>query len=100
MSEFIYNGLIKTYAGACRIPNVNEEHIDMYLNDIWKLVDQINEKGLDLNIYILNSMVLAFCNAARTEDMVMKVLPLYEKYHIKPDENTYMHIMKHYLHKR
>lgn len=32
--------------------------------------------------------------------MVQRVLPLYEKNQIKPDENTYMHIMKHYLAKR
>ena len=39
MTEYIFNGLVKTYASACLIKNVLEEHIDIYLDDIWKLVD-------------------------------------------------------------
>lgn len=64
MSEFIYNGLIKTYAGACRIKEVTEPHLDMYINDIWRLVDNMVDKGIEFNIHILNSIVLAYCNAA------------------------------------
>ena len=64
MSEFIYNGLIKTYAGACRIKDVAEEHLDLYIDDIWRLVENMNSKGIEMNIHILNSIVLAYCNAA------------------------------------
>ena len=39
MTEHVYNELIRTYAGACLLPAVKEDHIEMYLNDAWKLVD-------------------------------------------------------------
>jgi hypothetical protein len=37
MTEHVYNELIRTYAGACLIENVKEEHIDMYIKDSWEL---------------------------------------------------------------
>lgn len=39
MNEYIYNGLIRTYAGACKIKGVKEEDIDVYLDDIWRLLE-------------------------------------------------------------
>lgn len=41
MNVPIYNGLIKTYAGACLIPHVKEAHIDEYIEDAWKLFEQV-----------------------------------------------------------
>jgi len=66
MNDHVYNGLIKTYGGACLIKDVAPTHIDQYLEDIWKLVDQMEEKGIDMNIHILNSITLAYCNANKT----------------------------------
>jgi pentatricopeptide repeat protein len=37
MTEYIYNGLIRTYAGAAGLRNVKEEHIDLYMKDSFEL---------------------------------------------------------------
>ena len=37
MTEHVYNGLIRTYAGAAAVWNTKEEHIDMYIKDSWEL---------------------------------------------------------------
>lgn len=39
LNEHVYNGLIKTYGGACLKRDVHESHILQYLDDIWVLVD-------------------------------------------------------------
>lgn len=39
MTEHVYNELIRTYANACRVPDVKEVHIDMYLKDAWDLIE-------------------------------------------------------------
>ena len=43
MTEHIYNGLIKSYAGAAAQWNVKEEHIDLYIEDSMKLLDQMQK---------------------------------------------------------
>ena len=37
MTEHMYNGLIRTYAGAAAVWHVKEEHIDMYIRDSHEL---------------------------------------------------------------
>ena len=74
----IFNGLIRTYAGAWTIPEIQEEHVKMYIKDAWDLLEQMKEKDISMNINILNSMLLLHWNALFTEEMHEKVLPLYE----------------------
>ncbi len=77
MTEHVYNGLIRTYAGACRINLVREKHIDVYMEDSWALYEQIKESpDLEVNAHILNSMVLLHANAFRIDELDQKVLPL------------------------
>jgi len=37
LNVHVYNGLIRTYAGAAAIRNVKEEHVDLYIKDAWEL---------------------------------------------------------------
>ena len=58
MSEHVYNGLIRTYAGAAAVRFVKEEHVDMYIKDAWALFEQIkDDPNLEVNIHILNSLM-------------------------------------------
>lgn len=41
INEHVYNGLIRTYAGAAGLRNVKEDHINSYIRDAWALFDQI-----------------------------------------------------------
>lgn len=90
MTEHVYNGLIRTYAGAAAVWHVKEEHIDMYIKDSHELFKQL-EKSPDtkVNIHILNSLLLLHTNALRVEELDSYVLPLYEKYRIPHDIYTY-----------
>ena len=96
MTEHTYNGLLRTYAGACLVPDTRPEHVDMYIRDAWGLLEQMKEQGIDLNIYVLNSMLLLHSNAFYTQELHEQVLPLYERYKILPDVYTYQHLMEHY----
>ena len=39
LTEHVYNGLIRTYAGACMVRNTKETHIDSYISDSWELFE-------------------------------------------------------------
>jgi len=39
MTGYVFNGLLRTYAGAAAVRNVKEEHIDMYIKDSWDLFE-------------------------------------------------------------
>lgn len=96
LNVYIFNGLIRTYAGACTIPEIEEEHVKMYIKDAWDLLEQMKEKDIPININIVNSLLLLHCNALFTEEVHEKVLPLYEKFKIAPDVYTYQHLISHY----
>ena len=96
MTVHTYNGLIRTYAGACLVPDVDQGHIEVYIKDAWELLDQMRDKEIDINIYVLNSMVLLHANALCTQELHERVLPLFERYKIEPDVYTYQHLIEHY----
>ena len=41
MNNHIFNQLIRVYAGACRVEDVRDDHVDMYCNDAWALYEQM-----------------------------------------------------------
>ena len=43
MNEHVFNQLIRVYASACMVPQVKNEHIDMYVKDAWLLYEQMQE---------------------------------------------------------
>ena len=58
MNEHIFNQLIRVYTGACRVPNVKEEHIEMYCGDAWALYEQMQEStDCEITIEVLNSLL-------------------------------------------
>ena len=86
------------YAGACKVPNTQEKHIEMYLKDGWELFEQmVNQTDYEPNIQVLNSLVLMFANAIKPLELESKILPLYEKYRIQHDVYTYQNLTKMYL---
>ena len=99
MTEHVYNGLIKTYAGAAAVRGVKEEHVDLYIKDALALFEQLKkEKHLEVNGHILNSLVELHVNALRTDELDANILPLYEKHHVKPDIYTYQRLARLYFH--
>lgn len=98
MTSHVYNGLIRTYAGAAGIRHMKESHIDQYLKDSWDLFEQLRQNpDAEVNIQILNSLTFLHCQALRVEELDSKVLPLYEKYKIKHDIYTFQNLSKMYL---
>jgi len=90
MTEYIYNGLIRTYAGAAALRNVKEEHIDQYITDSFVLFNQLqNDPDCNVTPQVLNSLLLLHTNALRVDDLDSKVLILYEKHKIPHDIYTY-----------
>ena len=96
MTAPIYNGLIRTYAGAWILPNAKEEHIELFVQDAWNLIEQMKEKDIPINVFILNNMLLLHKNALFTQEVHEKVLPLYEKYRIDPNLYTYQNLIQLY----
>ena len=89
-NENTYNQLIRVYAGAVKVPNTKHEHVQLFINDAWNLMDIIEKNhNLEMNIHILNSMVLLYANALRVEELEAKVLPLFDKYRIPHDIFTF-----------
>ena len=98
LTEHVYNGLIRTYAGAAAVRQVKESHVDMYIKDSWELFEQLNnDPNTKVNINILNSLLLLHANALRVEELDANVLPLYQKYKINYDVYTFQHLGKMYL---
>jgi len=101
MSVYMYNGLLRTYAGACGIPRCSIEIKEMYIEDAWNLFKQLQTiDNLPMSAQILNSLLMVHAKANMKEKIEGLVLPLYEKYGIKKDEYTYQHLMELYMTKR
>jgi len=41
MNHHIFNQLIRVYAGAIRIPEATDEHVEAYCQDAWALYEQM-----------------------------------------------------------
>jgi pentatricopeptide repeat protein len=54
VTEHVYNELIRVYAGACTQPNIQEQHIDLYIKDALDLFHTLekdsNNEGVEVNI--------------------------------------------------
>lgn len=101
MTEHVYNELIRVYAGAAAVQHVKEEHVDMYIKDAMELFKtMVNEGQVDVNIHILNSLTLLYCNSLRAEQLEAEILPLYEKYRIKHDIYTYQNLSRLFVNLR
>lgn len=66
MNEHFYNGMIRTYAGACRVKlNLPEETVDKYIKDTFELLENMEKEGLPINNTVMNSVLILHTNAMR-----------------------------------
>jgi pentatricopeptide repeat protein len=86
--------LIRTYAGACRIPYVKHEHIESYIKDSWEIMKYIEDNKMPIDKYVLNSMIEIHCAVHKKELVEGLVLPLFEKHGVEMDQFTYNYIIK------
>ena len=88
----MFNGLLRTYAGACALPNIDDSVKKVYIQDAWNLFKQIQASKIPMNINLLNSLLYVHTKAFDIEKVEGLVLPLYDQYGIKKDEYTYQHL--------
>ena len=99
MSVYHYNGLIRTYAGGCKLPGADKELKDAYMRDAWNLFEQMQTvDNLPVSVNVLNSLMQLYVNAHEPEKLENFVLPLYEKYEITLNEYSYQGLMGTSLH--
>ena len=94
MNEYICNGLIRTYAGAARIPYVKTEHLDEYLKDSWNIFSFMEKNEMKISVQILDSLLEVHCIVHKIENVDGLVLPLYEKYGFEFTLYTYEKLSK------
>lgn len=89
INEYICNGLIRTFAGAAKIPYVKTEHLEEYLKDSWNILQFMEKNNIKISVHILDSLLEVHCSMHKMEDVDGLVLPLYEKYGFEFTLNTY-----------
>ena len=80
--------IIKVYAGACKLPFLEENIKETYIMDAWRILKESENKGW-VTTYTLDSMCLLMANAGRLADLDGLVLPLYETFDLQKTEKTY-----------
>jgi pentatricopeptide repeat protein len=86
--------LIRTYAGASRIPYVKYEHVESYIKDAWEIFKYIEDNNMPIDKYVLNSLIELHCAVQKKELVEGLVLPLFEKHGVQMDQFSYMYIIK------
>lgn len=66
INKYVYNEMLRTYAGALSHDLVPDNVKDTYIMDSWKLLEQI-KKEKKVSIQILNSLLLVHCKAMRMD---------------------------------
>jgi len=94
INEYVCNGLIRTYAGACRIKYAKTEHVDAYIKDTWELYKYMENENIPINVQILNAILQVHTFAHKIEMVDGLVLPLFEKHGISMNEFSYEHIFR------
>eukprot|EP00826_Nyctotherus_ovalis_P043414 TRINITY_DN456_c0_g1_i5.p2 TRINITY_DN456_c0_g1~~TRINITY_DN456_c0_g1_i5.p2 ORF type:complete len:143 (+),score=44.35 TRINITY_DN456_c0_g1_i5:1060-1488(+) len=100
IKERIYSMLIYTYAGACKVAGTTEKQIDAYIRDTWTLFRQMEQKKMRIVAKTLNGLILLYGNALRDSEVEGLVLPLFKKYNIAYDTNTYINLMSEFIDKK
>jgi pentatricopeptide repeat protein len=98
-TEHVYTGLLSTYAGACRIDYVKNEHVEKYVQDSWEIF-KLYCKTSKPNINILNSLLEVLAEAHEIDQIDGKLLPIFNKNNISMNVKTYELLMKVFWDKR
>lgn len=94
INSYIVTGLLKTYAGAIKVPFVEQKHVDQYIKDAWELVNFAEKNLIPIDSYMLNSLLLVHCNALKWADVDGLVIPYFNKYKIKMNQASYEYILQ------
>lgn len=94
VNEHICNGLLRTYAGACRIFYAKTEHIDSYIKDAWEIFHYMEKENIKINVQVLNALMEVHTASHKIEMVDGLVIPLYEKHNISMNEYSYEHIFR------
>lgn len=95
MNEYVYNGLIRTYAAACRTPGTVATLIKEYKRDAWVLFKQAEEQGMVSN-YTLDNLMDVHVAALDMDTVEGAVLPLYEQKNLPMTYTTYELMIRGY----
>lgn len=68
ITKYIYNEMLRTYAGALSKEWVDADLKETYIIDSWKLLEQIKEEK-KVSINILNSLLLVHCKGLKHEQV-------------------------------
>ena len=68
ITKYIYNEMLRTYAGAVAQEYTPNDVKEVYIKDSWNLLEQI-KKEKKLSIQILNSLLLVHCNAIKPDQV-------------------------------
>ena len=70
LSIYMYNGLLRTYAGACGSEYIEPELKQMYIEDSWNVFRQLQTiDNMAMSVNILNSLLLVHTKANDIEKM-------------------------------
>lgn len=93
MNRYIYNGLLRVYAGCMELPGLEEEKKEAYIKDAWRLFEQfVQQFPGEVSSNIINSMLLVHTQGYRIQMAEELVVPLFEQYKVEPDQFTYQHL--------
>lgn len=65
-NKYIYNAMFRCYASACAIPDLEVESMELFINDAWKLLEEVGRRKL-IDVKILNNFMSMYVFAMRGE---------------------------------
>ncbi|EAR87412.2 PPR domain protein (macronuclear) [Tetrahymena thermophila SB210] len=99
MNKYILNSAIKVYGGVVKSDYMTNDLIDIYIKDAWKLFERAVKENM-VDVHIINSLLDVHVKALREDDVDGLILPLYEKYNIKKNTETYENLLELYHQKK
>lgn len=72
ITKYIYNEMIRTYAGALNHEFLTNEVKDAYILDAWKIFEKVKEEN-KVSVQILNSLLLVHCRALKPDQVEVKI---------------------------
>ena len=93
MNRYIYNGLLRVYAGCMELGDLEEDKKEAYIKDAWRLFEQfVQQFPKEVSSNMINSLLLVHTLSFRIQMAEELVMPLFDQYQIEPDQFTYQHL--------
>lgn len=94
VNGYLITGLIRTYAGALRIPFIEDEHIATYVKDAYEIYKYADENSITINSFTLNALLEVYCEASLLDEVDGRIIPLFSKHGVPFTVYTYEVIIK------